>query len=152
VELIAERGRERYERIIIPHADGFAPPYAGACTCLLWDARGHASDGERARLARKLVDSGRAYTVCGGAECEAWHDAVDEALIGPEPESAEPDDLGMMTTWHDGESASEVAAFFVHAAVLPGGAPSHHLVLLIGDDADRREELAAAVRESLRSG
>lgn len=153
MEPIAERGRERYEMMVIAHADDFAPPHAArAYTCLLWDARGHANDGERARLAHKLVASGCTYAVCGGAECEAWHDAIDEALIGPQAESAEPADVEMMTTWHDGESPAEVAAFFVHAAIPPGGAPAHHLVLLIGDDADLRDELWRAVRESVASG
>jgi hypothetical protein len=152
MELIAERGRERYEMMAVPRADDFAPPHAaGAYACLLWDARGHASDGERARLARTLVASGCAYAVCGGAECEAWHDAIDEALIGPQAESAESADAEMTTTWHEGESPAEVAAFFVHAAIPPGGAPSHHLLLLIGDDANLRDELIKAVRESVAS-
>lgn len=146
MDLLAERGSRRFYHLALGAPDGFAPFDGNPFTCLLWDASGASSDDERGRLAAALVESGCVYAVCGGADCEAWHDAVDEAFAALQVEGRVPDDRMVMTTWHAGESARDVAEFYVRSAVPAAGAVEWHLVLRIGEDRDPRGDLGAIVR------
>jgi hypothetical protein len=110
------------------------PPYV----CLLW-ASSSSSVADRAVLTRALVASNCVYAVCGGVECEAWHDMVDEA-------AAEANRF-VMTTWHSGESPEDLAHFFVWAARPDDDLQvTHHLIVVVGANGSAGAQLAAAVR------
>src|SRR5687768_4138171 len=78
--------------------------------CLVWDHGTRLSDEDRWAMAVALLDSGCRYAVCGGARCEDWHDAVDAAFVAKHIDDPDEvlDEIHVMTTWHDGESADEV--------------------------------------------
>jgi hypothetical protein len=59
-----------------------------------------------------LLDSGCDYFVCFGVASEALHDLIDELVL----ERASALDRTVMTTWHDDETAAEVAEFFLNTA------------------------------------
>ncbi|WP_199228310.1 MULTISPECIES: hypothetical protein [unclassified Caulobacter] len=69
----------------------------------------------RAEVAAWLARSGCRYALAWGTDCEAWHDAIDDAAFPGDP----PDDDFIMTTWHDDEPLEEVAWFAAHAAHHP---------------------------------
>jgi hypothetical protein len=81
--------------------------------CLLWDHEGRSGRESQAAVAHDLVSSGCRYVVCGGTNCEAWHDAIDDACITFDSSGKIVDGPLVMTTWHDGESPEEVAQFFI---------------------------------------
>lgn len=150
MHLIAERGSRRYCFALLDRAEDFRPPFPDhPYACLLWDATGAADADARDRVARALVESGCVYAVCGGEACEAWHDAVDEALSVLQAEGRVPEERMVVTTWHQGESPREVAEFFVLAAAAPEGEVRHHLLLQVGQDERRGDELRAAVLAAL---
>lgn len=150
---IAERGSEQYHHLVLGSPADFRAPFdARPWTCLLWDAAGTADGEERARLSADLVASGCVYAVCGGIGCEAWHDALDEALIGLQEAGRVPDDHFVATTWHEGETVDDVTRFFVLDAVPATGGVDRHLVLQIGEDRDRRNDLWTLVRAHVIHG
>ena len=91
-----------------PFADVFFP-------CLIWDHTGEMPVAAKSGVARTLLKAGCRYAVCGGMECEAWHDIFDEVHIAHTlglPTDEADRDL-VMTTWHTAESPDDVAFFFV---------------------------------------
>ena len=123
----------------------FGEPYV----CLLWDAVGAATDGERAAFARALLDSGCRYFLAAGEDSAAWHDAVD--LVGAEREAVEeaPTDgwPHVMTTWHEDDPVEEVAWFFVWNTDFADPPFQHFVALQRGVAGGIERELRAAVRE-----
>lgn len=145
--LIAENGPVRYLQLVLDTPEDYEPPFeSGAYTCLLWDTRGDADVETRSVLARRLIESVCIYVVCGGETCERWHDIIDETVVELQTSGEVRDDRIVMTTWHDGESSDEVAEFFVMTAVPPEGAVTQHVVIQIGQDWDKQNDLWTMVR------
>lgn len=116
MNVLAENDGKIYARATIDGPDAFAPPFSGALfPCLIWDHDGRFPDAARAAIAKALLEAGCRYAVCGGRNCEAWHDAIDAVFA--ETHLEDPDDVQdtafVMTSWHDGESPDDVAFFFV---------------------------------------
>lgn len=61
-------------------------------------------------LAARLVRLSGRFLVWG-RECEAWHDAIDEAWQDLWEDRDVPDDSAIVTTWHADESLDEVLGF-----------------------------------------
>ena len=99
----------------------------------------------RDRIAAWLVERGCLYAMAWGTDCEAWHDAIDEAFIAAHPDGLPGDDQLIMTTWHDDEPLEELARFAAHDATHPSGELAAPLVLHIAQ-APREAELLAAMR------
>lgn len=147
MHLIAEKGSARYVQLVLDAPEDFEPPFTSEpYTCLLWDTCGDAGTEARARLARRLIESGCVYVVCGGETCERWHDVVDETAVTLQVSGEIPADHVVLTTWHEGESSDEVAEFFVMLAIPPAGAVTQHLVVQIGQDWDKQNDLWSRVR------
>lgn len=66
-----------------------------------------------------MVESGCLYFIAWGVACEAWHDAVDWAVLETFDFGEIPDDRFVMTTWHDNEALSDVLWFAGNAAWHP---------------------------------
>ncbi|MEW5882809.1 MAG: hypothetical protein AB1725_01110 [Armatimonadota bacterium] len=114
---------------------------------MIWDHDGHFTDAQRSEVAERLIQGGCKYAICGGQNCEAWHDAVDEQIVGRQVDDADPtnDALDVMTTWHDGQTPDDVAFFFVTCTDFGYYDFKHYLVLHVGDG-ETIEEVNAAVR------
>ena len=116
MDVLAENDCRVYARATIDRPEAFASPFSGDLfPCLIWDHDGRFTGPKRTAVAERLRQAGCRYTVCGGQNCEAWHDAVDavfvEAHFG-EPEHVR-DTAFVMTSSHEGESPDDVAFFFV---------------------------------------
>ncbi len=90
-----------------------------AFPCLIYSSQKTAYEF-KIKAASKLIGTGCQFVVCGGIECEQWHDAVDEsissaALIGEDVSSSK-----IMTTWHAEESVDELAFFFIYTTFRSG--------------------------------
>jgi hypothetical protein len=126
--------------------DALSPPFdSEPYAALVWATR-PTFDAQKQRIAHGLIGSGCAYVVCGGAEAEAWEEAVDDACLAQDV--AEPGGKGrfVTTTSHRGEPPDEVAAFLVHAAGTSGDL-SRCLVLIVGPDGLVQDRLIEAIRE-----
>lgn len=149
MEPIASDGRRAFFLRVLAPGEAPAPPFGGdPYPALVWAAR-RTTPAQKRRLAAALVETGCRYVVCGGAECEAWEEAADDAYLDqdlPDPEST---DRLVLTTSHPREPEDEVAFFFVHDTRFGGHDFTRFLVLLIGDDPGARERLAAAIRAEL---
>ena len=66
-----------------------------------------------------LVKCGCLYFIAWGIDCEAWHDAVDWAVLEKFGYGEIPDDQFVMTTWHDKEPLSEAMWFAGNCAEHP---------------------------------
>ena len=86
-----------------------------------------------------LLDSGCNYFVCFGIASEALHDRIDELVI----ERASTPDRTVMTTWHDNESAIDVAEFFLKIAAAKEGS-----LLVAALEQSDRELATALVRQA----
>jgi hypothetical protein len=67
--------------------------------------------GVSADVIRKLLRNGCDYFVCFGPASESMHDEIDDVVL--EHDEGEGT---VMTTWHDDETAVDVAEFFVAVA------------------------------------
>lgn len=87
-------------------------------------------------VVRSLFAAGCTHFVCSGLASEALHDRIDDLLV-------ERDGDGFLTTWHDEESAAEVAAVFFGAGEAVG-------TLLVAVIDERDAELATRLVEQSR--
>lgn len=143
--------RELFLRVMAPGeelGDSFdGDPYPA----LVW-AAAETVEAQKHRLCAELIATGCRYIVCGGHDATAWEEAADEAFAAQDLPDAEFDARHVMTTSHEGEPPGEVARFFVHDTRFGGHDFRHYLVLVIGEDAGMREQLADAVREAAEHG
>ena len=65
------------------------------------------------------MESGCLYVVAWGAECEVWHDTVDETSLEMFDFADIPDDKFVMTTWHTDEPLAEAMWFAGQCAAHP---------------------------------
>ena len=146
--VLAENDDKIYTAATIDGSGAFVDPFPGSLfPCLIWDHEGRFTEPARSAIARALLDAGCRYAVCGGNNCEAWHDAVDAAFVNAHLD--DPDDLResmhVMTTWHDGETPDDVAFFFVLNTNFDEHDFRRYLVLHVGTG-PAREQIDAAVR------
>ena len=69
-------------------------PYVG----VIWASDVSFDDQSRYRLAQELVKSNCRYAVCGGVDCERWHDDVDLAWVDLDLQSDSADPLPLVMT------------------------------------------------------
>lgn len=133
----------------------FVSPFPGALfPCMIWDHEGRFTEAQRGEVARRLLQTGCRYAVCGGRNCDAWHGAVDEEFVQQHLDDPEEtiDDVHVMTTSHADESPADVASFFVLNTNFGGHCFAHYLVLHVGDGPAREEVDAAVRRYALNEG
>jgi hypothetical protein len=84
-----------------------------------------------------LLEGGCRYAVCAGADCEAWHDAIDLEFVKLHSDDPEHviNTVHVMTTWHQGESPDDVAFFFVMNTNFDAHDFDRYLVLHLGTSA-----------------
>jgi hypothetical protein len=137
---------DRYWWCALSSAAEFVVPVRDSpFSLLLWDVAGGWSASERVRLANALLDAGCRYAVCGGVDCEVWHDTIDWAFVDREIANNHAARL-VMTTGHTDEPIEDVVQFFVLHARLPGEDLREHLVVQIGQDWDIENDLQLWVR------
>jgi hypothetical protein len=147
MDLILEHQGRTFVQGQISDRSEFTPPFgARPYVCLIWDADGALALAERQAVADAIIASNCRYVVCGGAQCEAWHDAMDEAFLAQNLEGEEYEERFVMTSWHAGEPVDEVAFFFVHCTVAEDEPDTKFLVLQVGGAWDTTERLQAAIR------
>jgi hypothetical protein len=152
MEFIAQNESRIYGSLTIESPGDFATPFHGEVfPCLLWDHRGRFTDAEQAELAGRLLDAGCRYAVCGGAGCEAWHDAIDMECVTRHLDDSEEvrESMHIMTTWHDGETPDEVALFFVTCTNFGQHHFRRFLVVHVGSGKQRNEVDTAVRRYAL---
>ncbi len=96
-------------------------------------------------VASEIMGSGCQFVVCGGVECEQWHDVIDNSIMVAEMIGEHDPHKTIMTTWHAGDGSDELAFFFIHTTFLPeeDSQPSFfemasmdYLVLFVGHSPD----------------
>jgi hypothetical protein len=136
VKLLARHGEREYLSESIPSARRLVNAFNGKrFACLLWN-HGVARHVEGATmLLQSLLDGGCRYVVCGGDDCEWWHDMIDELFVAKHLNAtdAERDQNHVMTTWHANESPEDVATFFVFNTSFDGISFERFLVIHIGN-------------------
>jgi hypothetical protein len=98
-------------------------------------------------VCRWLVASGARYVMAWGLECEAWHDAVDEAFLEATDYEDVSDEQMVVSTWHDDEDLADVFWFAKNRANYPALELNTTLILHIAD-APRRDELEGAYKDA----
>ena len=88
-----------------------------------------------------LVGSGCLFAMTWGPDCEAWHDALDEANIAAFGNGPIPDDHFVMTTWHFNETLIELFRFAGLVATHPSVAVFRTLIIHVADEPRRVEIL-----------
>lgn len=95
---------------------------------------------------RSLVTAGCLYASVWGKQCEAWHDAIDDAYLEATNYEDVAPEKALATTWHEDEELSEVFWFARHRAMHP--AELRETLILHIAEAPRRDELEAAWRDA----
>jgi hypothetical protein len=128
----------------------FVVPFTGeSYVALIWgNISFHAN--ERQEVAKALIDSGCRYVVCGGQDCEAWHDETDMVWAMLSVELGQGLEMpAVMTSWHNNESEEDVVYFAFNLTNFDEHEFNKYLVLMIGSDhsEERRiEELIEAIQ------
>ncbi|MEH6415781.1 DUF7684 family protein [Pseudomonas sp. CGJS7] len=97
-----------------------------------------------------LVHSGCLYMMAWGADCSAWDDAVDWAILQVFDYGDIPDDQFVMTTWHTDETLDEVFRFAESSSAHPTIELDETLLVHIANEASE-QTLLAAYREAIAS-
>jgi hypothetical protein len=84
-------------------------------------------------IIKRLLESGCTYFVCAGTYAENLHDLVDEVIFSLEKKKT------IVTTYHEDESAEDVANFFVNATDISN--PENGGMAAILDDATLGDKL-----------
>lgn len=95
---------------------------------LTWH-KAEADPAELAPIVSLLLDSQCEYFVCSGSASEALHDWIDDVVASRASSFA---GNVVVTTWHDDETADEVARFFFEVA----GAKEGSLLVAVLDSSD----------------
>jgi hypothetical protein len=114
---------------------------------LIWDHDSHCSQDQRVDIAKALLAAGCRYAVCGGTQCETWHDTVDVEWVREHVDESDAVQAAahVMTTWHHGETPDDVAFFFVMNTNFDEHDFKRFLVVHVGSSA-RVGEVNGAVR------
>lgn len=121
-------------------SDSLATPFGDeAYVALLWAADATFSEVARMKVVHALVDSGCRYIVCGGTNCERWHDEADLASVSlsTQSDSSRSEMPVVMTSWHDGESIEEVVSFAANCTNSDNHDFKNFLVLIVGEGSAR---------------
>lgn len=148
MNVLAENEGKTYAVLAIEAPDDFVSPFPGALfPCMIWDHDGCFTETQRSEVAKRLLQAGCRYAVCGGQNCEEWHDAVDEEFVRLHLDDRDEtlDAVHVMTTWHADETPDDVAFFFVLNTNLDDHDFNRYLVVHVGDS-QTRGEVDAAVR------
>ncbi|WP_291519398.1 hypothetical protein [Acidovorax sp.] len=148
MNLLAENEGKIYLAIAIDAPGDFSSPFSGALfPCMIWDHDGRFTDAQRSEVANLLLDAGCRYAVCGGHNCDAWHDAVDQEFLRRRPDDPNTtwDAAHVMTTCHEDENPDDVAFFFVLNTNFDDHSFEHYLVVHVGNG-QAKEQVNAAVR------
>ncbi|MBM3494779.1 MAG: hypothetical protein FJX72_10765 [Armatimonadetes bacterium] len=148
MNVLAENEGKTYAVLAVDAPDDFVSPFPGALfACMLWDHDGRFTETQRSEVAKRLLQAGCRYAVCGGQNCEAWHDAVDEEFVRLHVDDPDQtaDAVHVMTTWHANETPDDVAFFFVLNTNFDDHDFDRYLVVHVGDG-HARGEVDAAVR------
>jgi hypothetical protein len=139
-------GRE-FHSIALDPPGRFTLPFAAApYPCLIWDARGGWSEDSRAELLQAVLDTDARYAVCGGTDCERWHDELDQAFVLRYlDDELAADAHFLMTSWHTGASPEEVAFFFAYNTNFDNYDFQRFLVLCLGRDPGLQKRLEVAL-------
>jgi len=120
--------------------DDLAIPFVGEnFVAVIWAADGEAGDTDRTTIVEKLIESGCRYIVCGGVNCEQWHDDADLVWVNMDVHSdpSRSETPFVMTTWHTGESADEVAVFAADCTNFDEHDFRNYVVLIVGEESAR---------------
>jgi hypothetical protein len=148
MNLIVDQPPRTFWLQVIDDIAGFEPPFAGtAYPCLVWDTKGHRQPDELRQLSTALIASNCRYGVCGGMDCERWHDALDAAYLAQDLSEREAEAKFVMTSWHTEEPLNEVTFFLVHNTNFEDHDFKQFLILQLGSDWTTQEALSEAVRE-----
>ena len=148
MNVLVENEGKTYGALAIDAPDDFVSPFPGALfPCMIWDHDGRFTEAGRSAVARRLLQAGCRYAVCGGHHCEAWHDAIDEEYVAQHVNGSDEarNAVHVMTTWHANETPDDVAFFFVLNTNFDDHDFKHYLVLHVGDGR-AKQEVDAAVR------
>nr|WP_297526109.1 hypothetical protein [uncultured Roseateles sp.] len=97
------------------------------------------------RISDWLVGGGCLYAMAWGVAASSWDDAIDWASIARSDGADVPESSLVMTTWHDGETLSEVFDFAIRCASHPTEALDELIVVHVAIAADP-ERIQAAFR------
>jgi hypothetical protein len=148
MNVLAEAEAKIYAAIAIDDPGDFVSPFPGTLfPCMIWDHEGCFTEAQRALVAKGLLQAGCRYVVCGGQNCEAWHDAVDIEFVRQHVDDSDEarETVHVMTSWHADEGPDDVAFFFVLNTNFDDHDFMRYLVLHVGRGR-AKEEVDAAVR------
>ncbi len=87
-----------------------------------------------------LVQSGCLFMMAWGIDCSSWDDSVDCANLSAFNFGEIPDESLVMTTWHEGETISEVLWFAKNHARHPAVTLEHTVIIHVAAN-ERKAEL-----------
>jgi hypothetical protein len=153
MDRILEHAGRTFGYLHLGPGEAYSSPFgAQPYVCLVWDADGFTDSKNRQYLADAIIASNCRYVVCGGAHCEAWHDAMDEAFLELELKGEQYEEQFVMTSWHTDQLESEVALFFVHCTASDEEPFTKYLVLQVGGGWDTMSRLKSAVQDQVSDG
>jgi len=145
MSLVLERSEKQVWLVELDQSATFSLPFpAEPYVCMVWANRSGVALEERESLADALIATGCRYIVCGGADCEKWHDSADDAYLARDPE-CKNDNTFVMTTWHENESQEDVVFFFLTCTGVENATLNRYLIVQVGRDERHASLLSSLV-------
>lgn len=115
----------------VGHRSNFESPFESEEFVLLLVTGDSALPNQYRELCDHIVRQPCRYVVCAGAECELWHDYLDESFLATDPNFNPPHERIMMTSWHTDEPLGGTVQFFLNSTGFDSFVPRRFLVLFI---------------------
>jgi len=106
------------------------------------------SNETQRKLSRQFISRGCRYAVCGGYNCEEWHDSIDSVCIGNNKNS---DKNFIMTTWHDDETIDDIVFFFVNNTSYENFIPENFCIVLLGKNLEIKNKILSALEKEKKN-
>ena len=116
---------------------------------VVWACSNNFGPSERETLGKELIEAGARFIVCGGIDCEKWHDDADAARLELEPRLAH--EFFVSTSWHTGESPEDVLFFAFYCTDFEDFEFNEYLVLVVGEQHAEMGNLKRAAASLLRT-
>jgi hypothetical protein len=149
-EIVSTDGRHAVVEGLLAPSSLVIPFRDAAYVAVLWNCDETLGPDARNEVATALIQSGCRYIVCGGVNCERWHDDADLACVKLDLESNSGGEIPfVMTSWHTDEAEEEVIFFAFNCTNFEDHDFRKFLFLVVGNELSKQQRIERLIESAL---